>query len=147
VKTHGIWSSHFAAAGKDENAAYDVSQATVKQHAVWWLWPNTCLLRYPGRGNFMVFQVFPAGPGPDAGDLGLLLRDGRAPGRRGAVCALGPDMSVEMIAGRVAGGATVEFRPSGASMVPLIRSRQLVTVAHAVDGIARPRLAGKVRPH
>ena len=62
VKTHGIWSSHFAEAGKHENSAYDVSEATVNQHAVWWLWPNTCLLRYPGRGNFMVFQVRPAGP-------------------------------------------------------------------------------------
>lgn len=29
---------------------------------MWWLWPNTCLLRYPGRGNFMIFQVLPAGP-------------------------------------------------------------------------------------
>ena len=62
VKTHGIWSSHFAEAGKHGNAAYDVSGATVTQHAVWWLWPNTCLLRYPGRGNFMVFQVVPAAP-------------------------------------------------------------------------------------
>jgi phenylpropionate dioxygenase-like ring-hydroxylating dioxygenase large terminal subunit len=63
VKTHGIWSSHFAEAGKTENSAYDVSGASVTQHAVWWLWPNTCLLRYPGRSNFMVFQVLPAGPG------------------------------------------------------------------------------------
>ncbi len=47
VQTHGIWSSHFAEAGKRQNAAYDVSGATVNQHAVWWLWPNTCLLRYP----------------------------------------------------------------------------------------------------
>jgi phenylpropionate dioxygenase-like ring-hydroxylating dioxygenase large terminal subunit len=62
VRTHGIWSSHFAEAGKHANAAYDVSGASVKNHAVWWLWPNTCLLRYPGRGNFMVFQVLPAGP-------------------------------------------------------------------------------------
>jgi carnitine monooxygenase subunit len=62
VKTHGIWSSHFAEAGKQENSAYDVSGATVTEHAVWWLWPNTCLLRYPGRGNFMVFQILPAGP-------------------------------------------------------------------------------------
>jgi len=62
VRTHGIWSSHFAEAGKHENAAYDVSGATVNQHAVWWLWPNTCLLRYPGPGNFMVFQILPAGP-------------------------------------------------------------------------------------
>lgn len=62
VTTHGIWSSHFAEAGRTENAAYDVTAATVRQHAVWWLWPNTCLLRYPGRGNFMVFQVLPAGP-------------------------------------------------------------------------------------
>jgi len=62
VRTHGIWSSHFADAGTHENAAYDVSNASVTQHAVWWLWPNTCLLRYPGRGNFMVFQVLPAGP-------------------------------------------------------------------------------------
>jgi choline monooxygenase len=62
VRTHGIWSSHFAEAGKHANAAYDVSGALVTDHAVWWLWPNTCLLRYPGRGNFMVFQVLPAGP-------------------------------------------------------------------------------------
>jgi phenylpropionate dioxygenase-like ring-hydroxylating dioxygenase large terminal subunit len=62
VRTHGIWSSHFAEAGKGENPAYDVAGASVTQHAVWWLWPNTCLLRYPGRGNFMVFQVVPAGP-------------------------------------------------------------------------------------
>lgn len=62
VRTHGIWSSHFAEAGKSENAAYDVSDASVKDHAVWWLWPNTCLLRYPGRGNFMIFQILPAGP-------------------------------------------------------------------------------------
>ncbi|MEU7691202.1 MULTISPECIES: SRPBCC family protein [Microbispora] len=63
VKTHGIWSSHFAEAGTHDNAAYDVAGASVTQHAVWWLWPNTCLLRYPGRGNFMVLQVIPAGPG------------------------------------------------------------------------------------
>jgi len=61
VKTHGIWSSHFADAGGHSNSAYDVSEATVKVHAVWWLWPNTCLLRYPGRGNFMVLQVLPEG--------------------------------------------------------------------------------------
>jgi choline monooxygenase len=62
VHTRGIWSSHFADAGKSENSAYDVSGASVTQHAVWWLWPNTCLMRYPGRGNYMVFQVIPAGP-------------------------------------------------------------------------------------
>lgn len=62
VKTHGIWSSHFAEAGKSENSAYDLAGATVTEHAVWWLFPNTCLLRYPGRGNFMVFQIIPAGP-------------------------------------------------------------------------------------
>ena len=62
VRTHGIWSSHFADAGTTENSAYDVSGATVTTNAVWWLWPNTCLLRYPGRGNFMVFQVIPDGP-------------------------------------------------------------------------------------
>ncbi|MFI6710003.1 SRPBCC family protein [Nonomuraea sp. NPDC050478] len=51
-----------AQAGKAENSAYDVSGATVTEHAVWWLWPNTCLLRYPGRGNFMVLQIVPDGP-------------------------------------------------------------------------------------
>jgi hypothetical protein len=42
---------------------------------------------------------------------------------------LHPVGMMEMIAAKVAGGSTVEFRPSGSSMVPLIRSRQLVTVA------------------
>jgi choline monooxygenase len=62
VRTHGIWSSHFADAGSGENSAYNFAGAEETKHAVWWLWPNTCLLRYPGRGNFMVFQIHPDGP-------------------------------------------------------------------------------------
>lgn len=62
VTTHGIYSSHMARAGTTGNTAYDVSDATVTDHAVWWLWPNTCLLRYPGRGNMMVLRVIPVGP-------------------------------------------------------------------------------------
>ena len=59
VTTHEIYSSHMAEAGKTTNSAYDVVDATVKDHAVWWLWPNTCLMRYPGRGNFIVMQIVP----------------------------------------------------------------------------------------
>ena len=62
VTTHGIYSSHMAEAGKSDNTAYDVSEATVTDHAVWWLWPNTCMMRYPGRGNFIVLKIIPAGP-------------------------------------------------------------------------------------
>lgn len=62
VTTHGIYSSHMAEAGKSTNSAYSVADATVKDHAVWWLWPNICLLRYPGRGNFMVLNIIPIGP-------------------------------------------------------------------------------------
>lgn len=61
VTTHGIYSSHMADAGNSPNAAYDVSNATVKTHAVWWLWPNTCLMRYPGRSNMLVLNIIPAG--------------------------------------------------------------------------------------
>ncbi len=62
VTTHGLYSSHMAEAGKTQNTAYDVSEATVTDHAVWWLWPNTCIMRYPGRGNIIVLKVIPAGP-------------------------------------------------------------------------------------
>ena len=62
VTTHGIYSSHMAEAGKSENTAYDVSNATVTDHAVWWLWPNTCIMRYPGRGNMIILKIIPAGP-------------------------------------------------------------------------------------
>ncbi|NNF53919.1 MAG: Rieske 2Fe-2S domain-containing protein [Acidimicrobiales bacterium] len=62
VTTHGIYSSHIAEAGKSQNTAYDVSDATVTDHAVWWLWPNTCMMRYPGRGNFIVLNIIPIGP-------------------------------------------------------------------------------------
>jgi choline monooxygenase len=62
VTTHGIYSSHMAEAGTSANSAYDVSDATVTDHAVWWLWPNTCLMRYPGRGNFIVMHIIPIGP-------------------------------------------------------------------------------------
>lgn len=63
VTTHGVYSSHMAEAGKSANSAYSVEGATVKDHAVWWLWPNTCLMRYPGRGNFIVMHIKPAGAG------------------------------------------------------------------------------------
>jgi len=62
VTTHGIYSSHMAEAGKGANSAYSVDGATVRMHAVWWLWPNTCLLRYPGRSNFMTWQMLPVAP-------------------------------------------------------------------------------------
>ena len=62
VTTQGIYSSHMAEAGKDANSAYSVENATVTDHAVWWLWPNTCIMRYPGRGNMIIMQVIPAGP-------------------------------------------------------------------------------------
>ena len=62
VTTHGIYSSHMAEAGKTANAAYSVEGATVTDHAVWWLWPNTCIMRYPGRGNMIIMQIIPAGP-------------------------------------------------------------------------------------
>jgi len=62
VTTHGIYSSHMAEAGQGTNAAYDVSNATVRTHAVWWLWPTTCLMRYPGRSAMIVLNVIPAGP-------------------------------------------------------------------------------------
>lgn len=63
VTTHGLYSSHMAKASKAENSAYSVDGATVDDHAVWWLWPNTCLLRYPGRSNFLVLNIIPVGPG------------------------------------------------------------------------------------
>ncbi len=62
VTTHGIYSSHMARAGHSGNSAYDVEGSSVKDLAVWWLWPNTCLMRYPGRGNFSVMQMIPTGP-------------------------------------------------------------------------------------
>jgi len=62
VKTHGIYSSHMAKAGTTDNKAYGVENATVIDHAVWFLWPNTTLMRYPGRGNFMVWRFVPTGP-------------------------------------------------------------------------------------
>lgn len=62
VTTHGIYSSHMADAGKNSNSAYDTSNAKVQTHAVWWLWPNTCLMRYPGRSSMIVLNIIPAGP-------------------------------------------------------------------------------------
>jgi hypothetical protein len=60
---------------------------------------------------------------------------------------------MDAMAARVAAGATVEFRPTGNSMVPLIRSRQLVTVAPVepsrvqAGDIVLARVAGKVYLH
>ncbi|MGN9911311.1 hypothetical protein ACTMTJ_27510 [Phytohabitans sp. LJ34] len=60
---------------------------------------------------------------------------------------------LESMASRVAQGATVQFRPTGSSMVPLIHSRQLVTVAPvdpaklAVGDIVLAKVAGTVYLH
>ena len=60
---------------------------------------------------------------------------------------------LDAVAGRVAGGATVEFRPSGSSMVPLICSRQQVVVAPVdpskleVGDIVLARVSGTVYLH
>ncbi|MBL8708530.1 MAG: ring-hydroxylating oxygenase subunit alpha [Rhodospirillaceae bacterium] len=62
VTTHGIYSSHMADAGQQTNTAYDTSKAKVRTHAVWWLWPTTCLMRYPGRSSMIVLNIVPVGP-------------------------------------------------------------------------------------
>ncbi|MFB7946819.1 S26 family signal peptidase [Kitasatospora phosalacinea] len=60
---------------------------------------------------------------------------------------------LDAVAARVAAGAVVEFRPTGSSMVPLIRSRQLVSVAPvdperlAVGDIVLARVSGTVYLH
>lgn len=59
VKTHDIYSSHLAKAKSVENEAYNIENASVTDHAVWYLWPNITLMRYPGRGNFMVWRFYP----------------------------------------------------------------------------------------
>jgi hypothetical protein len=61
--------------------------------------------------------------------------------------------TLDSIAARVAAGSTVDFRPSGSSMVPLIGSRQLVTVAPAnpakveVGDVVLAKVAGTVYLH
>ena len=62
VTTHGIYSSHMAEAGKFTNTAYDTANAEVTTHVVWWLWPTTCLMRYPGRPSMIVLNIIPIGP-------------------------------------------------------------------------------------
>ena len=62
VTTHGIYSSHMADAGQSSNSAYDVSNAAVRTHAVWWLYPTTCIMRYPGRPSMIILNIIPVGP-------------------------------------------------------------------------------------
>ncbi|MBC6456502.1 S26 family signal peptidase [Actinomadura sp. HBU206391] len=60
---------------------------------------------------------------------------------------------MDAFAARIADGDTVEFRPTGSSMVPLIGSRELVTVAPVdptrieVGDIVLARVAGSVYLH
>ena len=62
VTTHGMYSSHMADAGQGSNTAYDVSNAAVRTHAVWWLYPTTCIMRYPGRPSMIILNIIPVGP-------------------------------------------------------------------------------------
>ena len=60
---------------------------------------------------------------------------------------------MDSVARRVAAGEMVAFRPVGSSMVPLIKSRQLVTVAPVLPELVEPgdivlaRVAGSVYLH
>jgi hypothetical protein len=60
---------------------------------------------------------------------------------------------MEVTAAGVAAGETVEFRPTGSSMVPLLRSRQLVRVAPVdpskveVGDVVLVKVAGTVYLH
>lgn len=62
VENRGLFISHMAKAKESGNSAYSTATATVTDHAVWYLWPNMALMRYPGRGNFMVWRFIPEGP-------------------------------------------------------------------------------------
>ncbi len=62
VTTYGIHSSHMSVGRPGSNAAYETEGAQLMDHAVWWLWPNTCFLRFPGGPNFFVLNILPAGP-------------------------------------------------------------------------------------
>jgi len=62
VENRGLFISHMAIAKEANNSAYSTAAATVTDHAVWYLWPNMALMRYPGRGNFMVWRFIPDGP-------------------------------------------------------------------------------------
>ncbi len=62
VENRGLFISHMAKAKESRNSAYSTAAATVTDHAVWYLWPNMALMRYPGRGNFMIWRFIPEGP-------------------------------------------------------------------------------------
>nr|WP_293066941.1 SRPBCC family protein [Moorena sp. SIO4A5] len=60
VTTYDIYSSQIAPASMtSSNSAYNVEGASVQDHFLWWLWPNTGLLRYPGDPNWMVWHFIP----------------------------------------------------------------------------------------
>ena len=51
---------HCPVAHKGFSSMIDMDTYKVKtDHAVWFLWPNMTLMRYPGRGNFMVWRFYP----------------------------------------------------------------------------------------
>lgn len=59
VTTYDIYSSQIGPASATSNSAYNVEGASIQVHTLWWLWPNTGLLRYPGDPNWMVWHFIP----------------------------------------------------------------------------------------
>jgi hypothetical protein len=101
--------------------------------------------------------VAPSTPLEPHDQVDLLRPASRRPKLGGAGARRCPKLVVmglmELMATRVAAGETVEFRPTGSSMVPLIRSRQVVTVspvdpaALEVGDIVLCRVAGATYLH
>ncbi|MDE0306804.1 MAG: hypothetical protein OXI87_18290 [Albidovulum sp.] len=42
-------------------SANSVDYATYKDRSVWWLWPNSRLMRYQLRGDYIVMRIIPEG--------------------------------------------------------------------------------------
>ncbi|MGB8689367.1 MAG: aromatic ring-hydroxylating dioxygenase subunit alpha [Microcoleus sp.] len=59
VTTYDNYSSQIGPVSATSNSAYNVEGASVQEHYLWWLWPNTGLLRYPGDPNWMVWHFIP----------------------------------------------------------------------------------------
>ena len=62
IETHGPYVSQLSGTHEGAEGFYDISNAPVREHCSWWLWPNLCWLQFPGSPNMMVYTNWPIAP-------------------------------------------------------------------------------------
>ena len=61
IGTHGLYVNHRSRTNPGVAGGFDVEGEDYREHLNWWLWPNLCVMSFPG-GGFRMLHIMPTSP-------------------------------------------------------------------------------------